>query len=842
VKKSAIIFAFMFLYAIAGLAQVNLPSIVNVPDLNRPEDDPDFYMRVELDRANDTGERIIVTYTINPGTAAYPADYSGPDASVRTVPIPLNASNRGLAPVLTIDDNIYEGNETFTVTIISARTENSNMPIAVLDNSATGTIVDNDPLPTVSIVNDGADEGDSPENDLPDEKRGRFRVELSHPASQDVWVDYFTADGTALAADNDYVPANDRLTIPAGETMKRIRIIYVADNRVEPDEHFFVRLSGALLADETPLTITDARARGNIINDDFAADIEVAAKFVREADGGPKLTTVMAGETYRFVIQLFNRGDADAEDVVVEDVLPAGLTFQYADHGGSFDGTKVTWTLQSILRNQEKRVRVYATVDVDVPEGTEITNTGCTVDGAVPDLNGDNNCAEVTVLVLQPDVDQVANINSDVNVGQAPLLARFTSMKPLTSYKWWLDLDKRSLWDHPSYIYRHVVPPAGPGKSYDISLEGPVESEEFEDMMRVYGPGGYGHLQLVSGTPTTSAGSWSNAVDGDLYWYDGTAEVAADASGAAWAIYEFTDQSTRKINQVRMMTDTGIDNLKKQATEFKVLVSTDGVTFTEVLAATKSNNVSTPALLHDDWMSWTFEPVDARFIKLMVTAPLAYTYAAIGEFEVWFDTKLADPAQSTLSVSGETVTMTIKDALGNAITGLTRHDIVVYSFNTDGYYGNPQVAFGTGLTEDSANPGTYTCSIQNKGVVEASINGVIIPKPVPALAAFEAAAAAAGENAQVALQALPTEFALEQNYPNPFNPETTIRYQLPEGVHVTLKVYDLRGRELETLVSQFQPAGNHSASWRTLNHASGVYFYHLTAGSFKAIKSMTLVR
>ena len=841
-KKSAIVFAFLFLYAVAGLAQVNLPSIVNVPDLNRPEDDPDFYMRVELDRANDTGERIIVTYTITPGTAAYPADYSGPDASVRTVPIPLNATNRGLAPVLTIDDNIYEGSETFTVTIISARTENSNLPIAVLDNSATGTITDNDPRPTVSIVNDGADEGDSPENDVPDENRGRFRVELSNPADRDVLVDYYTSDGTALAADNDYQPASGTLVIPAGETMKRIRIIYVADNKVEPDEHFFVHLSSAAFGPDNGLEIIDSRARGRILNDDFTADIEVAAKWVREADGGPKLSTVTAGEVYRFVIQIFNRGDADAEDVVIEDVLPAGLTFQYADHGGSFDGSKVTWTLSSILRNQEKRVRVYALVDADVPEGTEITNSGCRVAGLIPDLNNENDCAEVTVLVLQPDVDQVANINSDINVGQAPLLARFTSMKPLTSYKWWLDLDKRSDWDHPSYLYRHVVPPAGPGKNYDITLEGPVETEEFEDMMRVYGPGGYGHLQVVSGSPTTSAGSWSNAVDGDLYWYDGTAEVAADASGAAWAIFEFTDQSVRKVNQVRMMTDTGIDNLKKQATEFKVLVSTDGVTFTEVLAATRNNNVNTPALLHDDWMSWSFEPVDARFVKLMVTAPLAYTYAAIGEFEVWFDAKLADPGQSTLTVSGEIVSMTIKDALGSPLTGLTHHDIVVYSFNTDGFYGDPRFAMGTGLTEDSANPGTYTCSIQNKGVVEASVNGVIIPKPVAAQAAFQADAVPVAESAAAALQALPTEFALEQNYPNPFNPETTIRYQLPEGVQVTLKVYDLRGRELETLVNQFQPAGFHSASWRTLNHASGVYFYHLTAGSFKAIRSMTLVR
>jgi uncharacterized repeat protein (TIGR01451 family) len=844
-KRLAIVFSLLMLVLVAGQSLAQLPIIDNVPDLNRPEDDPDFYMRVELNQANNTGERIIVSYTITPGTASYPADYSAPPSSVLTVPIPLNATSRGLAPVMTIDDNIYEGNETFTVAILSARTEITNQPIAITDNSATGTITDNDPLPTVAIYNDGEDEGDSPENDVPDPNRGRFRVELSNPASQNVWVDYFTADGTATVADNDYVDANARLTIPAGETLRRIRIDYVADNKVEDDEQFFVNISSAMLANETPLTVTDPRARGRILNDDFSADIDVTAKWVREADGGPMLTTVMAGEVYRFVLQMFNRGDADAKNVVIEDVLPSGLVFQYADNGGSFDGSKVTWNVHSILRNQEKRVRVYAMIDPDLPEGTEITNMGCKVDGDIPDPDDGNNCADVTVLVLQPDVDQVANLNTNINVGQAPLLVKFESMKPLTTYKWMLDLDKRSLWDMPSYIYRHVVPPAGPGKNYEISLDGPVESEEFADMLRVYGPGGFGHLRLVSGSPTTSAGSWANAVDGDLYWYDGTAEAAADESGAAWAVFEFTDQSTRKVNQVRLMTDTGIDNLKKQATDFKVLVSTDGVAFSEVLAAQKTNNVNTPGLLHDDWMSWTFAPVNARFIKLMVTAPLSYTYAAIGEFEVWFDTRLADPDKSTLSVSAETVTMTVKDAENNPITGLTAHDIVVYSFNTAGYYGNPNVALGTGLVEDSANPGTYTCSVTNKGLVEASVNGVIIPKPVVAMAAAAEAAAPVAERAKDELapaQALPAAYALEQNYPNPFNPETTIRYQLPDGVQVSLKVYDVNGRVVETLVNQFLSAGHYTATWRTQNYASGVYFYHLVAGSFKAIKSMTLLR
>ncbi len=87
---------------------------------------------------------------------------------------------------------------------------------------------------------------------------------------------------------------------------------------------------------------------------------------------------------------------------------------------------------------------------------------------------------------------------------------------------------------------------------------------------------------------------------------------------------------------------------------------------------------------------------------------------------------------------------------------------------------------------------------------------------------------------------LASDFSLEQNYPNPFNPTSTIVFTLNTGGRTTLKVYDLLGREVSTLVDDVVSAGRHSVAFNGSNLASGVYFYRLTSGSFSAAKKMIL--
>jgi hypothetical protein len=85
-------------------------------------------------------------------------------------------------------------------------------------------------------------------------------------------------------------------------------------------------------------------------------------------------------------------------------------------------------------------------------------------------------------------------------------------------------------------------------------------------------------------------------------------------------------------------------------------------------------------------------------------------------------------------------------------------------------------------------------------------------------------------------------YVLYQNYPNPFNPSTVISYQLPEIDNVTLKVYDVLGNEITTLVDEYKPAGNYQISFDASELVSGIYFYTLIAGKFSETKKMILMR
>ncbi len=80
------------------------------------------------------------------------------------------------------------------------------------------------------------------------------------------------------------------------------------------------------------------------------------------------------------------------------------------------------------------------------------------------------------------------------------------------------------------------------------------------------------------------------------------------------------------------------------------------------------------------------------------------------------------------------------------------------------------------------------------------------------------------------------------NYPNPFNPTTTINYTLPKDAKVLIKVYDILGREIETLVNDFKTAGKYSVNFNAGNLASGLYFYSITAGNFHQTKKMILTK
>jgi hypothetical protein len=104
---------------------------------------------------------------------------------------------------------------------------------------------------------------------------------------------------------------------------------------------------------------------------------------------------------------------------------------------------------------------------------------------------------------------------------------------------------------------------------------------------------------------------------------------------------------------------------------------------------------------------------------------------------------------------------------------------------------------------------------------------------------------------EVEVDFTPKEFTLYQNYPNPFNPSTTIKFEIPgqsalggrnDNMFVTLKVYDILGNEVVTLVNEEKQPGIYGVEFNSGNLSSGIYFYQLKAGSLSSIRKMVLLR
>jgi hypothetical protein len=88
----------------------------------------------------------------------------------------------------------------------------------------------------------------------------------------------------------------------------------------------------------------------------------------------------------------------------------------------------------------------------------------------------------------------------------------------------------------------------------------------------------------------------------------------------------------------------------------------------------------------------------------------------------------------------------------------------------------------------------------------------------------------------------PEFYNVSQNYPNPFNPTTKIKYSIPQLSNVVIKVFDILGNEIETLVNDEKPAGIYEITWNAEKFPSGVYFYQIKAGNFIQTKKMILLK
>jgi hypothetical protein len=187
-------------------------------------------MIVQLSAAS--AQPVTVTYAVAGATAVAGGDFQIPAAPFALTFAPGITTQTIAVPIL--DDTLDESDETFDITLTGA----TNATVA--DGAATGTIIDNDPQPTITISSAVVSDFGGTPNAI-------FIVSLSAPSSNQINVDYQTADGTATAG-VDYQAQSGKLTIPAGATSATITISIITDTLAESDETFTVNLGNAVNA------------------------------------------------------------------------------------------------------------------------------------------------------------------------------------------------------------------------------------------------------------------------------------------------------------------------------------------------------------------------------------------------------------------------------------------------------------------------------------------------------------------------------------------------------------------------------------------------------------------
>jgi hypothetical protein len=155
------------------------------------------------------------------------------------------------------------------------------------------------------------------------------------------------------------------------------------------------------------------------------------------------------------------------------------------------------------------------------------------------------------------------------------------------------------------------------------------------------------------------------------------------------------------------------------------------------------------------------------------------------------------------------------------------------------YYGADTLAPGRGYWVKSASAGKLivAAAALSAGMTAGSRIRIFETSELPPVAPGEASSAVSDAGGD-----LPRQFALEQNYPNPFNPTTVVSFQVPVSSHLILKVYDLLGREVATLVNEKKEPGRYQVTWDAGNVPSGLYLYKLTAGSYVSVRKMLVLK
>ncbi len=300
----------------ASLPQISITP-ADVPVVEGNTGTTDYAFTVTLDKPST--QEITVNYTTNDGTATLADnDYVDNDGSLTFAANPFGAGAASQTITVTGNgDTIAELDETFSVTIESPNT------VGIVEGAATatGTILNDDPLPSISIDDVSVNEADG---------QATFTITASEASGFAVSFDFVTTDGSAIAG-SDYTALNQPVEIPIGETSVTVDVPIVEDLLPEPDEVFTVTLQNAVGINPDNSTLT---ATGTIRNDDFAPSLTLSTEPASFTEGDSPVSisstveitdddsTTLTSAT----ITLINPLDIGDETLAISGSIPEGIT------------------------------------------------------------------------------------------------------------------------------------------------------------------------------------------------------------------------------------------------------------------------------------------------------------------------------------------------------------------------------------------------------------------------------------------------------------------------------------------------------------------------------------
>jgi uncharacterized repeat protein (TIGR01451 family) len=750
---------------------------------------------------------VTVNFTTVDGTALAGSDYISNSGALTFSP---GETTKNISVIIN-GDVTYESNETFTVNLTNS------IYATISDNTGVGTI-GNDDANTSTVS-----------NFIWKDLNGNGIQDAGEPPFENIYVELYDATSSALIATDYTTPAGlyEFLNVPAGTyeiavsappgwgfTSKDIGTDDAADSDINPST--------------SPKGFTDAFSVVAGVNDD-TRDAGLVSANTTTTKTGPVISTV--GEQVTYTLSVHNSGPTAAGGVVLKDPLPQGTTYVASTGQGEYSNGSVTWNIGTMQSGSD--VSVTVTVTTNTP-GT-ITNTSSTTSTTVDPNPNDNSSSTTTEVSPQTFTLTVTRAGSGSGtVTSTPVgidcgstcTYTFTAGTVVTlvatpdassTFAGWSGAATGTGTATITMDGNKTVAATFSKIQYTLNINRTGQGTVTSDIGGIY-CGSVCSATYDAGTVVTLT-----ATPDIDYQFDGW---SGDASGSSSSVV-ITMDGNKTVGATFSISMQSV--LRRILQDLITLQGTvaDKSSYKKMDEAIKN---ITEALNSNNWMDGNqLNPQNGKKV-------FNESNEAVGKLKNIMKEKKNDIQPEILQVFIDRIIQVNRELAVIAV----QEAISSNGDPKDIAKANDHLSNGDKAIQNSK----YENGIEHyrdawKNALKA------LPQSASRIPGIEALVL----EKDIDEKPIPTEYALMQNYPNPFNPTTSIKYQVSSSTHVTLKVYDVLGRELATLVDEFKQAGSYNVTFnaRHLEQSreipSGIYFYRMvTSTGFTETKKLLLMK